>query len=210
MSLGKLRNIITTMIVIGILLGVSLVILREFTTKFDSSSSGGTNITFVVAEGFAEDNRTAWNCYSSFELTEVFNETGILDDNSTRITSGNWTYTPASGAILIPNQTTLLNFTTAQRGVNFNETWLITYTFDYSNSSGCEAIQDTINATMEIPSWLGIVVVLFIIVIIIGIIFKVMPKTGSGEFGKSGGGMFNRIKGGKGFGGGDSGGTAEI
>ena len=48
------------------------------------------------------------------------------------------------------------------------------------NSTAYEGVNETINAAAKIPTWLGIIVILFIVGIIMAILFSVFPRSSGG------------------------------
>ena len=82
------------------------------------------------------------------------------------------------------------------------------YSFSYSNSSACEGIEETIDATEKIQEWLGILVVMFIIGILLFIVYKfAFPGMGGKDLGTREKFKFKKFSG---LGGGGDSGSAEI
>ena len=184
-ALGSLQTIVITIMVLGIVLGIGLLVLEEF------ESALGTDTTTVVNETVTPTDAgiyVAYNyttdgvyCYNNFVPTIVINTT---DD--ALISSGNYSYTTATG--LLKNLTS--EFSAGS--------WKVTYTYTYGDNEACKGLDETINATKTIPTWLTIIIIMLIVGILLAIVFKVLPTSGEG-----GGGLS--------FGGASSGGiTAEI
>ena len=178
--------------IIGILLGIGFLVLEEFEETLGTDSVTIVNETVAPTDAgiYVAYNHTTADvyCYHSFAPTFVINAS---DDAI--INSGNYSYNPVTGLL------TNLTSTFVASGVN---SWKVTYSYKYgANSSACEGIFETIEATKEIPVWLTIIVILLIVGILLAIVFRVLPTSGEGSVGGSGGS----------FGGADSGGiTAEI
>jgi len=203
MKLEDLKGVIVTIILVGILLGAAFLILREFAGTLDLDSSSATNETFTFPTGegnYAGHNSSTISCFKDFSVTEIRNETGDVWANETGsliIAPGNYSYESTTGKIW--------NITPLPDG-GWDIRWKISYTFKYSNSSACKGLEETITATEKIQTWLGILVVMFIIGILVFLIFKVTSRGGFGGGSESG---FGRIKLGR-FGGSGDSGTAEI
>ncbi len=198
MELGNLKGLVISVMIIGLVLGVGFLLLREFadtmgTTVYDGSAINET-IGSLTANGvYVAHNHTNMNCFHDFSVTQIFNATGEL-----LITAANYSYEATTGKIwnLTPDVTALVP-----------HTWMVNYRFEYSNSTGCAGMEETVNATEKIQEWLGIIVIMFLVGILLFIVYKfAFPSMGGGKVG--GGEKFKF----KGFGGGGSGdsGSAEI
>ena len=177
-QVANLQAIIMTLVVIGLLLGVGFLVLREFTDNLGDTAATVTNETVSSASNTTWNalayNKTNTGCWNTFSVTTVYNQT---DDNGTVISSGNYT-TDWRGYIKIV-------------GADFNGDDInVTYTYKWSASEACDAIEDTIDAEEEIPTWLAIVVLMLVVGIILTLVFKVLPVAGGGAggFGFGGGG----------------------
>ena len=201
MELKDLRGVVITLVMIGLVLGVGFMILREFTGIMSTTSGININETIefskIMARTYVGHNKTNMGCFEDFTLTSMYNATGL----SILINPANYTY-DANGKIW--NITALPEAEIADWA---DGSVVVSYTYSFSNSTACAGMEETINATEKIQEWLGIIVVLLIVGIVLVIVFKFsgggMPKMGGGEGFKPG-----KLKG---FGGsgGDSG-SAEI
>lgn len=203
MALENLRGLIVTLIIIGLLLGVGFLLIREFAdTMGDTSYDGSTlneTVTYVqLLDGnhHVAHNHTNMDCFHDFVLGKVFNGTGLVE-----IVSTNYTYEAATGRIW--------NLSALPAGIvanTYGSNISVNYAFEYSNSTGCAGMEETIKATEKIQEWLGIIAVLFIVGVLLFIVYQfAFPSVGGG---KAGGGDKFKFKG-FGGGGGDSG-SAEI
>ncbi len=206
MELKDLRGLVVTIMLIGLVLGVCFLILREFTDNMSDTSGTTINETIafsrIMAGTYVGHNSSNMDCYKDFSVTNMYNETG----NTVLIESANYTGVENTGRIY--NATVLPTLMISD--------WLlgsvvVSYTFSYSNSTGCAGMEETINATEKIQEWLGILVILFIVSVLLFIVYKFafggvggVPSGEKMKFGKSKG------FGGFGRGGGDSGESAEI
>lgn len=168
-QINGLVPIITTLVIIGLLLGVGFLVLQSFIdTQGDTASSvtATTNETrtLTVAGVYAAANVTADNCFNSFTITSLYNSTVLLTNGA------NYTYEPATGKIFLVAADTLNT-----GPVNF------TYTYKYSTAESCSALANTTDAINKIPTWLIIIVVLAIVGIVLGIVFNVMPSMSRGS-----------------------------
>ncbi len=206
MELKDLRGLVVVVMIIGLLLGVGFMLLKEFSDNMADTVGTVTNETIafsaIMGSGgtFPIHNGTTgslWNCFNKFSLTHMYNKSG----DTILINTGNYSFYPTTGRIW--------NTTPLPTGMITD--WLladvvVSYTHDYSNSTGCEGMEETIEATEKIQEWLGILVIMFIVGILLFIVYRFsggsmgVPEGGKMKFGKF-----------KGFGrsGGDSG-SAEI
>ena len=184
-ALGSLQNIVIAIMVIGIVLGIGFLVLEEFETTLGTTVGSVTNETISPTDAgiYVDYNHTTANvhCYHSFVPGIVTNAS-----EGTIIDSANYSYSTADGRFW--------NLTSESENA-----WNISYTYKFGNSSACEGLSETVNATKTIPTWLTIIVILLIVGILLAIVFKVLPTVGEGSAG------------GVSFGGASSGGvTAEI
>lgn len=191
-QLGTLQAVIIALMIIGIVLGVGFMVLEEFedTLATDTGTIRNETIAPTDAGIFVMYNYTTNGtipCYHSFNPLLVYNVSdGIL------VTSGNYSYEATTGKFW-----NLTNDVVDGLG---GHDWNVTYTYGYGGLS-CAGVEETINATQKIPTWLPIIVILLIVGVILAIVFRVLPSAGAGE----------QAGGGSGFGGrAESGTTAEI
>lgn len=182
-QIANLQAIIMTFVVIGLLLGVGFLVLREFSDNLGDTAATVTHEAATVTNStwkYLAYNHTSVDCWNTFAVTAVRNATG-----NQSVGSGNYT-TDWRGAVK------------AVGSPYASGTWEVNYTYKWSASSACDAMESTIDAEEEIPAWLSLIVILLVVGIVLALVFKVLPAAGVGA-------------GGFGFGGGSSAGTvAEI
>jgi len=157
-QLGDLVPIVTTLIVIGLLIGSGFLIVEKFR---DDDSLSDTSAT-VTNESSVYINETGYTltdasvtAFNSVAISSVYNNTdGVI------ITSGNYT---VSSAGVITNASV-----TNWEDVN------VSYTYKYGEGAWLGA-NNTIEALTTVPDLLGLVILLFMIGIILAIVFNVIP-----------------------------------
>ncbi|MBA7490707.1 hypothetical protein ES702_01250 [subsurface metagenome] len=176
-QMGKLQSIVITIMIIGVIIGVGLLVLEEFEETLGDTAGAVANETVVLADISAGGVFVAYNsttggnvsCYHSFSPYLVINEStgGVVD-------AANYSYNAVTGQMWNLTDEAIL-----QGGVN------VSYTFSYSISEACQGLDDTVNATRDIPGWLAIIIILLIVGILLFIVFRVLPSGGeeSGGFG---------------------------
>jgi len=174
-QIGTLQSIIVTLVVIGFLIGIGLLLLREFTTQIDEETATITNETIAgitnssTIGNYSDYNYTTTgiNCYNTFALSVMHNATsGVV------VPTTNYSY-DTNGKVWIVEPS----------GYNDQDV-NISYTYKYGNEA-CGGVESTIEATETIPAWLTIVVLLLIVGILLAIVFRVLPTA----TGKTGGGL---------------------
>ena len=183
---GTLQALVVSLIVIGIVLGVGFMLYNEFSDTLGDTAgtNDGLNETVTLASleaggVFVDKNHTSVNCFNSFVVTNVENSTQFLTINIANIS---W------------NEDTGMVWNTSVIATNFSDGEVnLTYTYKYSDSEACSAIEDTIDATSTIPTWLTIIVILVIVGLLFFIVFKVLPQGGENSYESSGskGGFFS-------------------
>lgn len=172
-EIENLQAIVMTFVVIGLLLGVGFLVLREFGDKLGDTLATVSNESITVTNAswtYLAYNSTNVDCWNTFAITEVINNTG-----GQTISSGNYT-TDWRGYIMAV-------------GVPFGAgTWNVSYTYYWSAGEACNALESTVTAEEEIPVWLALVVLLLVVGIVLTLVFKVLPAAGAGGFGFSRGG----------------------
>lgn len=184
-QLGTLQGIIISILIIGLFLGIGFFILEAFSDQIGDSSTTVVNETVVLVDlptgVFVAYNSTSSNlwCYSDFNVVIVTNVT----DGAT-INTGNYSFQATTGKMW--NASTYdVFFDTGS--VN------VTYTYGYGDTEACRAMNETIDAANQIPTWLTIIIILLIVGILLYIVFKVLPQSIEGGgiggmFGSKGGG----------------------
>lgn len=197
-QIGSLQGIVLTLVVIGLILGIGFLIFQEFIVLTNDYTTTIINDSIQLAVPadtrsfiYLKNNISTGdiNCWdgASVILVTAYNNTA-LKELTTNAGQLNYTFNGTDGSIK-----NLTDWPGNVSGYN------VTYSY-VSGKEACGAIEDTVNATNKIPTWLSIIVILLIVGILLAIVFSVLPSSG-------GGGGFSF----KGFGGGGSGGTtAEI
>ena len=182
-QIGTLQGVIIALLVIGIVLGIGFLVLQEFQETIGTTvgSTANETITMTAAGTQVANNVTADNCFHSFAVTAVNN----ISDEALTFAVGNYTSEAYSGTIYGTAGSELL-------GEDVN----VSYTYLYDTGEACTGLGATETAIQEIPTWLTIIVIMFIVGILLAIVFRVLPS-GGGESSSS-------------FSGSDSGLTAEI
>lgn len=201
-QLGTLQAIVVSVLLIGIVLGLGFLIFSEFSETLGDTTGTVSHEAVTLADlpggVFVDYNSTTgggtW-CYHSFTPT-VYNSTG-----GGTITTGNYSYEAYTGKMwnLTVDPVYMLGGV-----VN------VSYTYQYSDSEACRALDTTVDATEEIPTWLTIIIIMLIVGALLFIVFRVMPAAGGEEEFRSSGGFSGRFSGFKGFSGGSSDTVAEI
>jgi len=177
MDMKQLTGLAITLVIIGLVIGIGLLVLIEFEETMGDTTTTVTGETIVPTDAgvFVAYNHTTAGvyCYNSFTVSSVVNQSGDVT-----IAPGNYTYQPATGRVY--------NLSS----VDGNLGWNVTYTYKSGDTSACEGVGETINATETIPGWLALIVIIAMAGIILFIVFKVIPKAGdigsSGSSGSSG------------------------
>lgn len=158
-KLNTLTAIATTLVVIGLVLGIGYLVYQEFQESIGTDSVLVNNETQNVTSGGinVNANYTSRDCYSTFAVTFATNASGDT------IESTNYTIEPTKGRI-VPVSTSGF----------IGDNWNITYSYlnDADNSTACDAIASTANATDNVTTWLSIIVILLIAGLLIALVFK--------------------------------------
>ena len=167
-QLGNLQQIIITLVVVGIVLGIGFMILSELEESMGDTRGSVTEETqtFASTGVYVDYNSTTdgvW-CYNDFSVTNITNN---LD--GTTVPTDNYTYVTATG-LVIPEANSIY----IDNEIN------LSYSYDYSTSAACEGVGETVDAMEKVPSWLSIIVILFIVGILLAILFNVLPTEGEG------------------------------
>ncbi len=154
---GNLQQMILSLIVIGVIIGVGFLVLGQFQNKLivntgTSESWIGTNVTnysFIQKEGYLSSlivkNSTSGVVQSTNYV--VYGSNGFLDK------------------IILTDTSTYIGSA-------------LTLNFNYQDESkpAYIGLNKTIKAMNTIPQWLGIIVLLGIVAILLSILFKVFPN----------------------------------
>jgi len=177
-QIATLQTLVIALLIIGIVLGIGFLLLEEFVGVIDDKAGTFTNATYETVSDngvYSEYNSTnaLIPCFNTFALSICINAT-----EGTEISSGNYTTTAATGKLAY----------SGIAGGGYNTTdWNCTGTYLYGGA-GCAGVESTIEGVEEIPQWLTIIVIIFIVGILLAIVFKVLPRvTGGRTSGGSGG-----------------------
>jgi len=163
-QLGKLTPFIMTVIVIGIVLTIGILILDSFKENM---------IEKDLENSWAANNESYSTGYNFTDYCNVMNGT-LKVYNSSRVELGdsNYTVTVSGGFATKIVMTDAWNLT-SQAG----DTIILTYNCSTSAVSG---INETLQATLDIPDWLELAIIMFIAGIVLAIAFAVLPRPGAG------------------------------
>jgi len=163
---STLQSIVIGLLVIGIVLGLGILVMREFANTMTDQSATVSNETIVPINNtvvWLSNNQTSVGCWKSFGISEVkFNTNGTL------ILPGNYTADWRGG---------IIQTEASEVGLS---NWNVTYSYSYDDSPECAAVEDTINATGKIPTWLAIFVIIFIVGILLALVFRYLPRSPGG------------------------------
>jgi hypothetical protein len=176
MDMKSITGLAIAVVVIGLVLGIGFLILIEFEEELGTDTLTVSNETLTAVANssysYPVNNHTTANlwCYNNFAPVTVTNATdGVV------INSANYTFVAHTGGIQAVGGSEFTDFN-----------WNVTYSYNFGNNSqACAGIGETINATAEIPTWLAIVVIIFIVGIILFLVFSTLPRL-SGEGGSFG------------------------
>ena len=183
MDMKSITALTITIIIIGIVLGIGFLVLSEFgdtLTKTTTTVENETLTTVTETGEFAVNNFSTdgLGCYGAFTVIEIWNAT---DDGLVAIPTTNYTTNTVKGLVTFSG-----SCVSGATGCFNNTNWNITYTYESSDSQSCAGLDETIDATEEIPAWLSLIVIISIVGIILYIVFKLMPKAGEMSGGSSG------------------------
>jgi len=165
-QIGGLPSIVLTILFALIFLAIAFIFIQEILDNdnlSDTGATGSANNVWINSTGYTLSEASTELAFNSPGLTTVYNATEA-DDNVKVVQSGNWTVY-SNGTIT--NATSLV-----WDDVN------ITYSYLYGESSFA-AVNDTLAAFGEIPSLVG----LLILVIMIGIVIAVVTGMAGGRVG---------------------------
>lgn len=164
-QLSRVQGIIIPLIIIGILLGVGFLVLEKFVGQDILSDTDFTVANETVTQTELSENSKldgSERCQANtFEIDVVYNSSDI------KIGAGNYTLDEDTGRF--KNDTT--EFT--------GDSWKVSYTYQ-AGEGACSAVDETIDATSEIPGWLTITVILVIVGLLLVIVFTVLPSETDG------------------------------
>lgn len=168
-DMNTLSVIVVALVVIGLVLGVGFLMLEEFQGSIGTTSTTVTNETVSTVAlntcTYVANNHSNTGCYNGFAITSAINSTNATEV----IPTTNYTVQSATGCVI------------AQAGDWAGSDWNITYTYLSSTSEACDGLDDTVNATATIPTWLSIIVILLIVGVLMALIFLALPKLISGD-----------------------------
>jgi len=159
-QLGGLVPLVTTLIIVGLLIGAGFLIVEKFR---DDDSLKDTSVTvtnetggFINETGYTLTGASA-TAFNSVVITQIANAT---NNDGQVLLSGNYTVSSA-GVVTNASATTWDN-------VN------ISYTYKYGEGAWIGA-NNTIEALTTVPDLLGLVILIVMLGIILAIVFNVIP-----------------------------------
>lgn len=174
MKISGIAGLVIAFLVIGVIIGVGLLISSEISDDFSTTSTQLNNETIALTSGartylVGNESSTTYRCFSNPSILNVSFENLTVDVGSGNYTLGDLGYIEGTAGW-------------AYNGTNIN----VTYSFLYSPTEACIGVEGVEEYTTDIPTWFGILVIVFIAGIILYIIFaKIVPATsggGSGSF----------------------------
>jgi len=168
---GTLIGIVVALVTIGIVLGLGFMVLDEFGTNLDLDTYTVGNETIdptTVGGAILAHHYNNTNCWDNLAITSVSNYSTY-----DVIESANYSWS---------EEGRLWNLTASEilhDGTQY--AWIVNYTYESSNSEACLGIEASSTAVNKIPGWLAIIVVMLIIGIMLGLVFKVLPNLGKGS-----------------------------
>lgn len=171
-QLSNLTGIIATLVVVGILIGVGFLVMAQFLEQpsFKSAASQQNEFpAYINATGYNLSAEKAGKT-TNFVITSARNTTnetgGVGQGYNLTILAANYTVNAATGMVTNATTTTFGN-------VSFN------YTYS-TGAEGWQGVNDTVGAMGNIPSLLGIIVLVAVVGIVLAVVFNVVPGARSG------------------------------
>jgi len=167
-GVSSLRDVAIVLLVVGVILGFTFIFLNTLTDDMSDTSATVYNETITPINGtpvWVANNYSSIDCYSDFSVTEAMDESNSTDG---AVHSGNYSTNPA-GTILWNGLE-----------VSVDHNWNVTYTYKYDDSGACIGVEETIEGIAKLPTWLGLVVLLLIIGVLLGLIYKHIQPRGGG------------------------------
>jgi len=169
---GTLMGIAVALVTIGIVLGLGFMVLDELGTTLDLDTHTVNSEVIdptTVGGAILAHHYNNTNCWDNLAIISVAN----FSTNDT-IVSANYSYS-VIGRLWNLTETEIL-----YDGSSYAQ-WVINYTYDSSNSEACLGIEASTTAVNKIPGWLAILVIMIIIGLMLGLVFKVLPSLGKGS-----------------------------
>ena len=165
-QIGGLVPLVTTLIIVGLLLGAGFMIIEKFrdddslkdTLATVSNETGG----YINETGYTLTGASA-TAFNSVVITVVYNDTS--GDSGV----GGYNWTVPSGNYTVSSSGVVTNATTENY---YNVT--ISYTYLYGEGAWI-GTNSTIEALTTVPDLLGLIILVAMIGIVLAIIFNVMP-----------------------------------
>jgi len=165
-QISSLTGIVSSLIIIAIFIVAGLVIVQEF---YEQDELADTQAT-VINETIAYINETGYTLLES--SASGFNSVRIIvayNDTSGNSGVGGYNWTIPSGNYSVSSAGVVTNATTE---IYYNVS--ISYTFQYGEGA-YSGMEDTLTAVRQIPTTLGLVILIVMIGIILALVFNVIP-----------------------------------
>jgi len=163
---STLQSIVIGLLIIGIVLGMGILVIREVADTMTDQSATVNNETITPSNGtlvWLSKNQSSIGCWQTFSVSQVWNAT--VDGEP--ITTGNYTTDWRGG--ITQTSTSLLK-----------SNWNVTYSYRYDDSEECVGVESTIDSILAIPTWLVIFVIIFIVGILLALVFRYLPRSPGG------------------------------
>ena len=168
-QLGDLVPIVTTLIIIGLLIGSGFLIVEKFrdddSLKDTSATVTNETVAYINETGYTLVSASA-TAFNSVAITVAYNDTsgdsGVGGYNWT-IPSGNYT---VSSTGVVTNATTENYYNVS-----------ISYTYKYGEGAWV-GVNNTIEALTTVPDLLGLIILIALVGIILAVVFNVIPTGG--------------------------------
>jgi hypothetical protein len=165
-DIGDMQKIVITLVVIGMFLGIGLLLLSNFHQqtyeRSDTISVVNGSITTVVnttGSDLPVKNYKEVIC----DITDCINRT-----SNTQIPTTNWT--DATNCVI----------TAVTPSIYENRLWNCSYSYTYKpETTSTVAVNNTMNATATIPTWIPILIIIIIAAVILFYVRLMRGSTGS-------------------------------
>ena len=165
---GTLQALAISLLVIGIVLGFGILMIREIGLVMTDQTATVNNETITPINNtivWLANNQSATGCWDEFSVSEILNITSSPGDtNASIIASGNYTFGSVG---------TITQKITSE---NAGDSWSVTYSYKYDDSTECAGVRDTITSVATIPGWLIIIVIIAIVGILLALVFRYLPR----------------------------------
>ena len=165
-QLGGLVPIVTTLIVVGLLIGAGFLIVEKFR---DQDSLSDTSVTLINETGGL--NQTghylagrAYTAANSFVIDLVVINASTVGFTPHTLLAGNYSVTSDG----------ILTNVTVQDNATEWEDMNVSYTFKHGDIA-YKGVNDSLEAMRTVPDLLGLIILILLVGIILAIVFNVIP-----------------------------------